>query len=112
MTDKAKQKSDEDGATGRGTTPEEGDVPSPARLLGMARAQLAELTGSTAETVSSFQRTEHGWELEIDVLEVARVPDTTDLLGSYQVRLDPQGVLTGYRRLRRYVRGRAEPRGA
>ncbi|MEV3857238.1 gas vesicle protein [Streptomyces sp. NPDC050095] len=82
--------------------------PGPMEVLREARAQLAELTGMAAESVSSFERTEDGWELEIEVLEVARVPDTMSLLASYQVSLDPQGVLTGYRRVRRYERGRAE----
>lgn len=37
---------------------------------------------------------------------------TAGLLASYRVSLDPQGLLTGYRRFRRYERGRAKPRGA
>jgi hypothetical protein len=32
------------------------------------------------------------------------------LLASYQVDLDPQGQLTGYRRVRRYERGRSDAR--
>ena len=62
-----------------------------------------------AESVSSFEQTEDGWTLEVEVLELARVPDTMSLLASYQVELDPQGELTGYRRVRRYERGRADP---
>jgi hypothetical protein len=30
------------------------------------------------------------------------------LMASYQVELDPQGQLVGYRRVRRYERGRAD----
>jgi hypothetical protein len=78
-------------------------------VLHEARAQLAELTGMVAESVSSFERTEDGWTLEIEVLELARVPDTMSLLASYQVTLDPEGELTGYRRVRRYERGRSDP---
>ncbi|MFI6876663.1 gas vesicle protein [Streptomyces sp. NPDC050400] len=87
-----------------------GRGPGPMEVLREARTQLAELTGMTAESVSSFERTEEGWELEIEVLEVARVPDTMSLLASYHVSLDPEGVLTGYRRVHRYERGRAESR--
>jgi hypothetical protein len=75
-----------------------------------ARDQLAELTGMTAETVSSLEQTENGWALEIEVLELSRVPDTMSLLASYQVDLDQRGELTGYRRVRRYERGRADAR--
>ncbi|MFS8201307.1 gas vesicle protein [Streptomyces sp. CWNU-52B] len=84
--------------------------PGPMEVLRQARAQLAELTGMTAESVSSFERTEDGWTLEVEVLELLRVPDTMSLLASYEVTLDPRGELTGYRRVRRYERGRADPR--
>ncbi|MFI1564718.1 gas vesicle protein [Streptomyces sp. NPDC020490] len=82
--------------------------PGPMEVLRHARAQLAELTGMAAESVSSFDQTEDGWSLEIEVLELARVPDTMSLMASYQVELDPDGQLTGYRRVRRYERGRAD----
>ncbi|MFH8933031.1 gas vesicle protein [Streptomyces griseosporeus] len=83
----------------------------PMEVLRNARAQLAELTGMQAESVSSFEQTEDGWALEIEVMELARVPDTMSLMASYQVELDPEGQLTGYRRVRRYERGRADARG-
>ncbi|WP_341845596.1 MULTISPECIES: gas vesicle protein [Streptomyces] len=86
-------------------------LPGPLAVLREARVQLSELTGMTSESVSSFERTEEGWLLEIEVLELARVPDTMSLLASYEVRLDPQGELTGYRRIRRYERGRSDARG-
>ncbi|GGP45691.1 gas vesicle protein GvpO [Streptomyces melanogenes] len=84
------------------------ELPGPMDVLRGARAQLAELTGMTAESVSSFERGEDGWVLRIEVLELARVPDTMSLLASYEVELDRHGELTGYRRLRRYERGRAD----
>jgi gas vesicle protein GvpO len=82
--------------------------PSPVEVLRQARAQLTELTGMAAESVTSFEQTKDGWSLEVEVLELARVPDTMSLMGSYEVDLDPKGLLTGYRRTRRYERGRAD----
>ncbi|KFF95975.1 gas vesicle protein [Streptomyces scabiei] len=79
------------------------------QVLRHARSQLAELTGMAPESVSSFEQTGDGWTLEVEVLEIARVPDTMSLLASYRVELDAQGELTGYRRVRRYERGRADP---
>lgn len=84
------------------------EPPGALDVLRGARAQLGELTGMTAESVSSFERTENGWVLRVEVLELARVPDTMSLLASYEVELDRRGELTGYRRLRRYERGRAD----
>jgi hypothetical protein len=82
--------------------------PRPTEVLREARAQLQELTGMAAESVSSFERTEEGWSLEVEVLELERVPDTMSLLATYQVDLDPEGMLTGYKRIRRYERGRSD----
>jgi hypothetical protein len=84
---------------------------SPMEVLRNARSQLAELTGMNPESVSSFEQTEDGWALEVEVLELARVPDTMSLMASYQVELGPEGQLTGYRKVRRYERGRSDARG-
>lgn len=84
--------------------------PRPMEVLRQARTQLAELTGMVAESVSTFEQTEDGWTLEVEVLELERVPDTMSLMASYLVELDHDGELTGYRRVRRYERGRADPR--
>ena len=45
------------------------------------------------------------WQLTVDVLEIARIPNTTDVMGSYAVQLDERGTLRGYRRTRRFPRG-------
>ncbi|MEU1014478.1 MULTISPECIES: gas vesicle protein [unclassified Streptomyces] len=105
-TDEENTKDEKDAEAEQSTRDE---LPGPMAALRAAQTQLAELTGMTAESVSSFERTEEGWLLEIEVLELARVPDTMSLLASYEVRLDPQGELTGYRRVRRYERGRSDP---
>ncbi|TVL91073.1 gas vesicle protein [Streptomyces sp. SAJ15] len=84
--------------------------PSPAALLRAGCDQLTELTGVRPESVVRFQRTDDGWLLEAEVVEVARVPETMSLLGLYEITLDPDGLLTGYRRVRRYERARGERR--
>ncbi|MER5883177.1 gas vesicle protein [Streptomyces sp. NPDC001941] len=92
----------------------ESDEPPPRKRPGVtqvlrhAREQLVEVTGLTVESVSSFERNDEGWHLNVEVLELERVPDTMSLLASYEVELDDDGELVGYRRLRRYERGRAD----
>ncbi|MGW5865013.1 gas vesicle protein GvpO [Streptomyces sp. NPDC055239] len=98
----------ESGRTERAESGRTNRRPGPMEVLRTARTQLAELTGMAAESVSSFEQTDDGWTLEIEVLELTRVPDTMSLLASYQVECDPQGELLGYRRVRRYERGRAD----
>ncbi|MFF4833749.1 gas vesicle protein [Streptomyces sp. NPDC001315] len=104
-TSKSQNSQDSRRDTEQSTT---GDRPSPMEVVRNARTQLAELTGMTAEQVTSFEQTEDGWSLEVEVLELVRVPDTMSLMASYQIDLDADGQLAGYRRLRRYERGRAD----
>ena len=70
-----------------------------------ASRELLALVGKTAEGISGLQRTDDGWTVQVEVLELSRVPNTTDVLASYEVEVDREGELIGYRRLRRYVRG-------
>jgi hypothetical protein len=74
-----------------------------------ARRSLARLIDHHAEGVSAVSRSDDGgWRVSVDVLEVARIPDTTSLLATYEVELDPQGHLLEYQRVRRYRRGSAD----
>lgn len=66
--------------------------------------QLAELTRKQPEAVTALSRTEDGWRLEVEVMEIHRVPDTADVMAVYQADLDEGGELLAYRRLRRYTR--------
>lgn len=85
---------------------------SDAGPQGAARAAcqgLESLIGHPLEGVSAVRRSDDdGWCVVVDVLEVPRIPDTTSLLASYEVRLDQQGELMEYRRVRRYRRGAAD----
>lgn len=78
---------------------------SGSRVAAEAVRQLLELTGKGAEGVIGLERTEDGWTVKIEVLELRRIPNTTDVLAIYEVTVDSDGELEGYRRLQRYVRG-------
>ncbi len=79
--------------------------PNPGRIAAEAARQLVELTGKDAEGVVGLDRSEDGWKVEVEVVEVRRIPNTTDVLAMYEVEVDGKGSLQGYRRVRRYVRG-------
>jgi hypothetical protein len=49
--------------------------------------------------------------VQLEVLEVNRIPHTTDLLALYQVDVDSDGELVAYHRVSRYVRGSASEEG-
>jgi len=80
---------------------------SPMRVAAVALEQLAALTGRPTEGVVGIERDEDEWVVEIEVLELRRIPNTTDVLARYRVTADDSGEVTGYHRLQRYVRGSA-----
>jgi hypothetical protein len=82
----------------------------PRQLAQHAAEQLLELTGKQPEGVTGLHRTDDGWIVVVDVLELHRVPETTDVLASYEVEVDEEGELVGYRRTERFVRGSTEGR--
>jgi hypothetical protein len=67
--------------------------------------QLAQLTGRRPETVLGLERDDDGWRVTLELLELNRIPSSTDVLGCYVVSLDDEGELTGYERAGRYQRG-------
>lgn len=73
-----------------------------------AKAQLADLTGYDIGTVSRMSRDEEGWHVSVDLIELHRVPDSTDMLAVYEALLDGEGNLLSYKRTRRYRRDQAE----
>ena len=70
-----------------------------------AAEQLAELIGQQVESVTGLERTEDGWKVDAEVLELRRIPSTTDVLATYEILVDSRGDLEGYRRAGRYARG-------
>jgi hypothetical protein len=79
-----------------------------ARDLALAAKQTVEdLTGFRAESVSGFQWDGEAWLMTVDVCELERVPNTTDVMAAYVVQLDDQGGLLGYKRDHRFQRGQA-----
>jgi hypothetical protein len=84
-----------------------GRQPSGMQVALRARDAVAEMTGLDAESVSAIERTRDGtWRVTVEVLEVERVPDTDDVLGSYEAEVDDDGELLGYSRVSRYPRSR------
>lgn len=75
-----------------------------------ATQQLKDLLGKAPESVSAVRPTGDGWEAEVEVLELERIPETTSVMASYRVTLDADGELMSYERIRRYTRGQIDRR--
>ena len=78
-------------------------------LVRGAKRYLVELTGREAESVSGVERNGDGRTLvRLEVVELERIPRTTDVLASYELTLDDDGRLVDCTRVGRYNRSSAE----
>jgi hypothetical protein len=73
------------------------------------RGELPELLGHPVDSVLGVEPDDNkGWRVTVQVVELSRIPQSTDVLGAYEVTLDGQGELQAYKRRRRYYRNQAD----
>jgi gas vesicle protein GvpO len=90
----------------RGASPDEA-----TETVQHARRQLSTLLERPVESVSAFERTHDGWLVTLELVEVSRIPESTDVLASYEVELDDDRNLRRYARVRRYIRSQSDREG-
>jgi hypothetical protein len=73
-----------------------------------ALEHLVELTSKEPQGATSVEPADHGWTVEIEVLEDRRIPSSADMLALYEVEIDLDGNLLAYRRTKRYGRGSSD----
>ena len=66
--------------------------------------QVHDLIGKPVESVTGMEKNGSEWTVKLEVLELERIPNTTDVLGEYEVTVDNRGEVTGAQRTRRYHR--------
>jgi hypothetical protein len=80
----------------------------PSSLIQSVTEDVERVTGQEVEWVSGFERSEDGWKLTLELVELRRIPETTSVLASYEATTDGDGNVTQLARKRRYVRNRTE----
>jgi len=70
-----------------------------------AQEEFVRLGKTPANGVTSLTKTEEGWTVLLEVLERKAIPDTMDVLGLYELRLDDEGNLLGLDRKKLRKRG-------
>ena len=80
---------------------------SPREIVRGAAEQLQELIGRPVEAVLGIEKDGREWAVSVEVLELERVPNTTDVLGRYEVVLDREGEVVSAKRTRRYLRSQS-----
>ena len=79
-----------------------------AQIIDRARQEVEQILGCEAEGVSGIERSNGRWSVTVEVVELRRVPESTDVLASYAVVLDGDGDLDSLERTRRYRRSQVE----
>jgi Gas vesicle synthesis protein GvpO len=101
----------ETGRTGRGpdgsSDRRRDPVPS-GEALERALRKVTRLTGREAESVSSIVPSDDGWRLTVELVELERIPESTNVMGTYEAEIDDEGNLMSYERVRRYHRNQSE----
>jgi hypothetical protein len=88
---------------------EQGAAPNEvAAMVERAKQQLREVLGSETESVSGLERANGRWIVSLEVVEVRRIPESTDVLASYEVVLDDDGGIVSMQRRHRYRRSQVE----
>jgi hypothetical protein len=77
-------------------------------VVSTARRHLEALLGTEVERASGLERADGRWSVYLEVVEVARIPESTDVLATYEVVLGDDGDLAGVSRVRRYRRSQVE----
>jgi len=73
-------------------------------IAAQAVEQMQGLMDRPIEAVTGIEKDDGEWTVTLEVLELQRVPSTTDVIGKYEVTLDKDGDVTGLQRIRRFTR--------
>jgi hypothetical protein len=79
-----------------------------AKIIARAKEHLEAVIGSEPESVSGVERGNGNWRVNVEVVQMRRIPESTDILASYGVVLDDDGDLISVQEIRRYRRSQAD----
>jgi len=77
-------------------------------IIKKAQEDFARLSKIPVDGVIGLSKTEEGWVVSLEALERRAIPDTMDVLGLYEVRLDNEGNLLSFDRKKLRKRGETE----
>jgi hypothetical protein len=91
-----------------GSMPQGASADEFTEIVDEAKRKLKEVLGVEPERVSGFDRSNGRSTVTLEVVEVHRVPETTDVLASYEVAFDEDRNLVSMSEVRRYLRAQIE----
>ena len=84
---------------------EETDI---GKLIIRAKAQLEALTGRPVNGVVAVEPEDGVWRVTLELVELERIPASTNVIGRYELVVDDDGGLREFARTQRYYNNRAD----
>lgn len=73
-----------------------------------AREHFTHMGKTSEDGITSLARTDNGWIVSAEIVERKAIPDTMDMLGLYEIRLDDEGTLLSFHRMKLRKRGETQ----
>ncbi len=70
------------------------------KIIKKARSELSDLTGLEIASTVGAEKDGDGWLLTLEVVEKHSIPDAMDILAIYETRLDLEGNMLEFKRVR------------
>ena len=64
-----------------------------------AKKELKEIIGKKTEGVPTIRKNEEGWNVQVEILEKEKIPDTESLIGIYELEMNQEGEIEEYKRI-------------
>lgn len=71
---------------------------SMSKIIQKARSELNSLTGLEISSTISAQREEDRWLVSLEAIEKRSIPDSMDILATYEMGIDLEGNMQEFRR--------------
>ncbi len=71
-----------------------------AQIIKKARSELNNLTGLEISSTVSAEKEEDSWMVTMEVIEKHSIPDGMDILAIYDTRMDNEGNMLEFKRVR------------
>ena len=82
-----------------------------AETIFKAKESLTRLTNRELVGVIGISREGNEWKIILELIERKGIPDSSDILGSYEMRLDEGGEVLAFKRVNLRRRGDTEKLG-
>jgi hypothetical protein len=84
----------------------------PLELAQQATRQVSEMTGLESGTVTGIDRAgDDRWVVTVEVVELERIPNTMDVMGTFEVTLSEDGEVVRLHRSGRHRRSQTDQGG-